>query len=96
MFFFITSKVVDGEYDIALDMGLIVPHFGLGKTSSYTYYSFSIFMELKPKQKSPVENILHSFDIFTWTMLALALACVSMTIYTCYHYENEVNWLYVY
>ncbi len=85
-------QVVGGDFDFSLDMSLNVEHFtfGLGKASSFTYYIYTTFLHKKAREQSAADNVMHSFDVYTWTLLLVSLICVSLTLYIMNYIENKV------
>ncbi len=79
-----------GSSDFCLDIGLNMVIPGLGKASGVTYFIYSRFLEMRPKELSPVANILYSYDVYTWSLLGFSLICVALTLYCQYHWEDKV------
>ncbi len=78
--------------DFSLDMSLNWAEFtmGLGKPSDFTYYTSNIFVQMKPNQLSATDNMMHIFDIYTWTLLGVSLISVTLALYVIKYLENKV------
>ncbi len=77
--------------DFALDNSLSSTHGGLGRATNLAYYVYTGFAELKPMEQSAAANIMHSFDISTWALLAMSLIFITITLYFMYNKENEAT-----
>ncbi len=66
-------------------------HFGLGKTSAFIYYTYTRYVERRPKQLAPITNIAYSYDIHTWFLMGLSYMCVTLVLYTINQKEAKVN-----
>ncbi len=91
IFFYI--QVVKGQFDVSIDMGLHLDSGGLGQMSTFVYYTYIGFLEMKPKQRSSVVNILKSYDIYTWALLAFSLLVTTGTLFSLCNFKDQVRFL---
>ncbi len=83
------------DFSLVMSLNMKEFLFGLGKTSSFTYYVGTRLIEMRPKQLHPANNLLKSFDYYTWTLLAMSLICISIALYIIPFIESKVSVLQI-